>query len=67
MNIPEIFAENVFNHEVMKARLPKNIYKSLLNTINNGIPMDMTTADIVANTIKDWAIEKGATHYTHWF
>ncbi len=67
MNIPEIFAENVFNHEVMKSRLPKNIYKSLLNTINNGIPMDMTTADIVANTIKDWAIEKGATHYTHWF
>ncbi len=67
MNIPEIFAENVFNHEVMKARLPKNIYKSLLNTINNGIAMDMTTADIVANTIKDWAIEKGATHYTHWF
>lgn len=67
MNIPEIFAENVFNNEVMKARLPKNIYKSLLNTINNGITMDMTTADIVANTIKEWAIEKGATHYTHWF
>lgn len=67
MNIPEIFAENVFNHEVMKSRLPKNIYKSLLKTINNGAAMDMTTADIVANTIKDWAVEKGATHYTHWF
>ncbi len=67
MNIPEIFAENVFNNEVMKTRLPKNIYKALLKTINNGITLDMTTADIVANTIKDWAIEKGATHYTHWF
>ena len=67
MNIPEIFAENVFNYEVMKARLPKNIYKALLNTINNGVALDMTTADIVANTIKEWAIEKGATHYTHWF
>lgn len=67
MNIPEIFAENVFNDEVMKTRLPKNIYKALLKTINNGITLDMTTADIVANTIKDWAIEKGATHYTHWF
>ncbi len=67
MNIPEIFAENVFNHEVMKSRLPKNIYKALLKTINNGAAMDMTTADIVANTIKDWAVEKGATHYTHWF
>ncbi len=67
MNIPDIFAVNVFNHEVMKSRLPKNIYKSLLRTINNGVAMDMTTADIVANTIKDWAIEKGATHYTHWF
>lgn len=67
MNIPEIFAENVFNYEVMKSRLPKNIYKALLKTINNGAAMDMTTADIVANTIKDWAIERGATHYTHWF
>lgn len=67
MNIPEIFAENVFNHEVMKSRLPKNIYKALLKTINNGAAMDMTTADIVANTIKDWAVERGATHYTHWF
>lgn len=67
MNIPEIFAENVFNYEVMKSRLPKNIYKALLKTINDGAAMDMTTADIVANTIKDWAIEKGATHYTHWF
>lgn len=66
-SIPEIFAANVFNHEVMKARLPKNIYKALMKTIQNGDSLDMTTADFVANTIKDWAIEKGATHYTHWF
>lgn len=67
MNIPEIFAENVFNQEVMKARLPKNIYKALQMTIKKGSSLDMLTADIVANTIKEWAIEKGATHYTHWF
>ncbi len=66
-NITEIFAENVFNNEVMKSRLPKNVYKTFMNTVKNGIPLDMTTADIVANTIKEWAIEKGATHYTHWF
>lgn len=66
-NIPEIFACNVFNDEVMRTRLPKNIYKTLKKTIRNGEPLDMTTADFVANTIKDWAIEKGATHYTHWF
>ena len=66
-NIPEIFACNVFNDEVMKVRLPKNIYKTLKKTIRNGEPLDLTTADIVANTIKEWAIEKGATHYTHWF
>ena len=66
-SIPEIFATSVFNDEVMKARLPKNIYKALMKTIRSGAPLDMTTADFVANTIKDWAIEKGATHYTHWF
>lgn len=66
-NIPEIFACNVFNDEVMKVRLPKNVYKIMKKTVRNGEPLDMTTADIVANTIKEWAIEKGATHYTHWF
>ena len=50
-SIPEIFAANVFNHEVMKARLPKNIYKALMKTIQNGDSLDMTTADFVANTI----------------
>ncbi|MDE5772203.1 MAG: glutamine synthetase III [Ruminococcus sp.] len=66
-SVPEIFAENVFSDEVMKARLPKNVYKTLMKTIQNGRQLDMTTADFVANTMKEWAIEKGATHYTHWF
>ena len=68
VNIPEIFACNVFNEEVMKTRLPKNIYKALKRTMQNNEPLaDMATADVVANTIKEWAIERGATHYTHWF
>lgn len=68
INIPEIFACNVFNEEVMKTRLPKNVYKALKRTMQNNEPLaDMATADVVANTIKEWAIEKGATHYTHWF
>ncbi len=66
-DITEIFGENVFSEKEMKARLPKNVYRTLMDTINNGSQLDMTTADIVANTIKEWAIEKGATHYTHWF
>ncbi|MCM1507125.1 MAG: glutamine synthetase III [Ruminococcus flavefaciens] len=66
-SVPEIFAENVFSDEVMKSRLPKNVYKTLMNTIQNGRQLDMTTADFVANTMKEWAVEKGATHYTHWF
>ena len=68
VNIPEIFACNVFNEEVMKTRLPKNVYKALKRTMQNSEPLaDMETADVVANTIKEWAIERGATHYTHWF
>ncbi len=68
VNIPEIFACNVVNEEVMKTRLPKNVYKALKRTMQNNEPLaDMATADVVANTIKEWAIEKGATHYTHWF
>ena len=68
VNIPEIFACNVFNEDVMKTRLPKNVYRALKRTMQNNEPLaDMETADVVANTIKDWAIERGATHYTHWF
>ncbi len=66
-SVPEIFAENVFSDSVMKSRLPKNVYKTFMNTVQNGRQLDMTTADFVANTMKEWAIEKGATHYTHWF
>lgn len=63
----DIFGSNVFNDQVMKERLPKNVYKSLRNTIDNGLPLDPAVADVVANALKDWAIEKGATHFTHWF
>ena len=67
MNVPEIFASDVFNCSVMQARLPKDTYKSLINTINFGHPLDMNVANVVANAMKDWAVEKGATHFTHWF
>ncbi|MBP0974380.1 MAG: glutamine synthetase III [Oscillospiraceae bacterium] len=65
--IPEMFACNVFNEKVMRARLPKSVFKKLMQTIHNGEQLDMPTADAVANAMKDWALEKGATHYTHWF
>ncbi|MBQ9940529.1 MAG: glutamine synthetase III [Clostridia bacterium] len=67
INISEIFGSMVFNDEVMKSKLPKDIYKSLHYTIKNGTDLDITVANVVANAMKDWAIEKGATHYTHWF
>ncbi len=67
VNIPEIFGCNVFNETVMKAKLPKNTYKNLRRTMEKGQPLDTETADIVANAIKDWALDLGATHYTHWF
>ncbi|MHB8075508.1 glutamine synthetase III family protein [Desulfosporosinus fructosivorans] len=63
----KIFGENVFNEAVMRERLPKATYKSLTKTIEEGIPLDPSVAEIVANAMKDWAIEKGATHFTHWF
>lgn len=63
----KIFGMNVFNDAIMRERLPKNIYKSLRNTIDNGLPLDAGVAEVVANAMKDWALEKGATHYTHWF
>ncbi len=65
--IPEIFGCMVFNDDVMRERLPKEVYKSLTKTIATGKPIDPTIADVVANAMKDWAVEKGATHYTHWF
>lgn len=67
MSVAEIFGSNVFNLSVMKERLPKDTFKSLEQTIKNGTALDPKVAEVVANAMKDWAIEKGATHYTHWF
>ena len=67
INVPDIFASMVFNDDVMRERLPKDVYKSLRKTIDNGKDLDITVANAVANAMKDWAIEKGATHFTHWF
>ena len=66
-NVSEIFGSMVFNDDVMRERLPKEIYKSLIKTIETGRTIDPSIADVVANAMKDWAVEKGATHYTHWF
>ncbi|MBE6535494.1 MAG: glutamine synthetase type III [Ruminococcaceae bacterium] len=66
-NVPAIFGCMVFNDDVMRERLPKDVYKSLAKTIGTGRPIDASIADMVATAMKDWAIEKGATHYTHWF
>ncbi len=66
-NIKEIFASMVFNDSVMREKLPKDTYKSLIKTIEDGKELDITVANVVANAMKDWAIEKGATHFTHWF
>ena len=65
--VTSIFGENVFNETVMKARLPKETYKQLMKTIDDGEKLDKSVATVVANAMKDWAIEKGATHFTHWF
>ncbi|MBR0278096.1 MAG: glutamine synthetase III, partial [Clostridia bacterium] len=66
-NIPEIFGSLVFNENVMKERLPDDVYKSLKKTIEEGKTFDIEVANVVANAMKEWAIEKGATHFTHWF
>lgn len=65
--VTELFGENVFNDAVMKERLPKETYRQLQRTIQNGRRLDSAVAAVVANAMKDWAIEKGATHFTHWF
>ena len=66
-SVSEIFGENVFNDSVMQERLPKKIYKRLHEVIEGGQDLDLATADVVAHEMKEWAIEQGATHYTHWF
>ena len=67
INVAEIFGQNVFDDTVMQERLPKKIYKNLKHTIEEGRELDLETADVIAHEMKEWAIEKGATHYTHWF
>ncbi len=67
INVTEIFAEDVFNDSVMRSKLPKATYKTLKETVNDGKPLSVETANVVASAMKDWAIEKGATHFTHWF
>ena len=67
INVAEIFGKNVFNETVMKERLPKSVFKKMKKTIEDGAELDPSIADVVAHAMKDWAIERGATHYTHWF
>ena len=67
INVPEIFGENVFNENVMREKLPKEVFKKLMKTIELGASLDVSIANVVANAMKDWAVDKGATHYTHWF
>lgn len=66
-NIKEIFGCMVFNDQVMKERLPKDVYNALRKTMKNGTHLELDVANVVASVMKDWAIEKGATHFTHWF
>ena len=65
--VPEIFGSMVFNDQKMQERLPKSTYKALKKTIQNGEPLDLSVANVVAAAMKDWAVEMGCTHYTHWF
>ena len=66
-SVPELFGSAVFNDDVMMERLPKDVYRSLRKTIDEGKDLDLTVANAVATAMKDWAVELGATHYTHWF
>lgn len=65
--VPELFGSMVFNDQKMQERLPKSTYKALKKTIQNGEPLDLSVANVVASAMKDWAVELGCTHYTHWF
>ncbi len=67
IDVTEIFACEVFNDSVMRSKLPKATYKTLKETVNDGKPLSLETANVVASAMKDWALEKGATHFTHWF
>ena len=65
--VTELFGSMVFNDSVMRARLPKDVFKQVQRSIQDGKRLDSSAATVVANAMKDWAIEKGATHFTHWF
>ncbi|MEL7473841.1 MAG: glutamine synthetase III, partial [Planctomycetota bacterium] len=65
--VHDYFAEDVFTERLMEQRLPKGVFKKLQRTLHQGERLDPTVADVVASAMKDWAIENGATHYTHWF
>ena len=67
MNVPDMFGSMVFNDAAMKAKLPKDVYMKLKETVDSGVALDPTVADVVANAMMDWAMEKGATHFSHWF
>ena len=67
INVSEIYGENVFSDSVMRERLPKKVYKELRKTIDEGKELDPMIAEVVALEMKNWALEKGATHYTNWF
>ena len=65
--LSELFGSMVFNETVMRERLPQETFNTLKRTMDQGIPLEEGVANIVANAMKDWAVEKGATHFTHWF
>ena len=67
LNVEEIFAGKVFTLGKMKERLPRNVFKELKRVMDQGGELSLATADVVAKAMKDWAVENGATHYTHWF
>ena len=67
INVEEIFGENVFTVGKMRERLPKKVFANLMNVMNKGGELSSADADVIAKAMKDWAVEKGATHYTHWF
>ncbi|MDY2678937.1 MAG: glutamine synthetase III, partial [Oscillospiraceae bacterium] len=66
-NIQDLFGSMVFNETVMREKLPRDTYKSLMETVKNGKPLHIDTANVIAHAMKEWAVEKGATHFTHWF
>ncbi len=67
VNVEEIFGQNVFTIAKMRERLPKNVYKEVVSVIEQGGVLSKESADVVANAMKNWAVENGATHFTHWF